>query len=504
MDVIGLKSLHYQLLKHGFSSHILFIPKFHGKAISNTICNLVDKLSPLFIGISLMSVEYERARWLTNNLKLHYPSLPIIWGGIHPTIAPETCMNYADFICIGEGESLIVDLANAIANGVSPETLGSLAFRRNGHVVQNPLYPLINDLSTLSVCEHIPKNSYVLHNGRINALDAKSFRKYARYSGTTYSIMTSRGCPFSCTYCCNNALAKIYDSKKIRFRNLSGVIDELKKAKAQYPFIKYINFQDDCFLSRSNEELERFCNLYSKEIKLPFIARGIPPLITERKLSEMKSAGLAWISVGLQSGNDHVCRNIYKRPSGKHDFLKAAQAVKNNDLAAFYDVILDNPFETDENLIDTVLTLIKTPKPFYTQFFSLSFYPGTELQKRALEKGLINGNEYQSKDYLLYNKTDINNLIRLATFLPPSWMKSLLCLFHLKPDSLRFKVNISVARLFTVAFYEPVTYFKVIRLSQKKKLEATFRVLPYYFKEGFSRFRKQFGLSNIKLKSPLQ
>jgi len=104
LDVIGLKSLHYQLLKHGFSSHILFMPKFPGTAISNTIYNFVDKLSPLFIGISLMSVEYERARWLTNNLKLHYPSLPIIWGGIHPTIAPETCMNYADFICIGEGE----------------------------------------------------------------------------------------------------------------------------------------------------------------------------------------------------------------------------------------------------------------------------------------------------------------------------------------------------------------------------------------------------------------
>ena len=494
LDVIGLKSLHYQLLGHGFASHILFIPKFPGAAMSDDICNLVDKLSPLFIGISLMSVEYDRARQLTHVLKSHYPSMPIIWGGIHPTIAPETCLDYTDFICIGEGENFIVDFADAIANGSSPETLNSLAFRKNGQVIRNTLYTLITDLSALPVCEHIPKDSYVLHKGIITTLDTRTFRKYARYSGTTYSIMSSRGCPFSCTYCCNNALAKIYDSKKIRFREPSNVIDELKTAIAQYPFIEYINFQDDCFLSMSDEEMERFCHLYKQEIKIPFIARSIPTFITELKLSSMKSAGLAWISLGLQSGSDHVCQDIYQRQSGKEDFIKAAQVIKNQELAAFYDVLLDNPFETDEDRINTVQTLMETPKPFYTQFFSLSLYPGTELRKQALEKGLIKGDEYQSKDYLLYNKTNINNLIRLATFMPSNWLNFLLELFRRKQNSLWFKINISMARLFAIAFVEPITYLQVIRLSQGKKLGTTIRVLPYYVKEGLSRFRKQFGL----------
>lgn len=494
LDVIGLKSLHYQLLRQGFASHILFIPMFSGAAIYDAICNLVDKLSPLFIGISLMSIEYDRAKQLTHILKSHCPSIPILWGGIHPTIAPETCLDYADFICIGEGESFIVDFANAIANGSSPETLGSLAFRRTGQVIQNPLYPLMIDLSTIPVCEHVPRDSYVLHKGTITTLNIRTFRKYARYSGTTYSIMSSRGCPFSCTYCCNNALVKIYGSKKIRFRELSSVIDELRMAITQYPFIEYINFQDDCFLSRSDEEMERFCHLYKQEIKIPFIARSIPTFITERKLVSMKSAGLAWICLGLQSGSDYVCHDIYKRPSGKQDFLKAARAIKNQDLAAFYDVMLDNPFETDEDRIDTVSTLVETPKPFYTQFFSLTLYPGTELRRQALEEGLIKGDEYQSKDYLLYNKTSINNLIRLATFIPSNWLEFLLKLFRLKPASLWFKMNIFMARLFAIAFAEPITYLKVIRLSQRKKLVSTIRVLPYYVKEGLSRFRKQFGL----------
>lgn len=497
LEVLGIRSLHYQLLQHGYASHLLFVNVSGSTVMSSracsSVCSLVDRLSPLFIGIGLMSVEYERAIHLTHILRNYRASIPILWGGTHPTIAPDTCLDYADYVCIGEGERFIVDFANAIANGDSPETLASLCLRRNGQVIQNPLYPLMTDLAALPSCEHVPRNSYILRNDGTIPLDIRTFRKYARFSGTTYSIMSSRGCPLSCTYCCNNALAAIYGSKRLRFREIPDVIDELRQASTQYPFIECINFQDDCFLARTDEDIERFLHLYKAEVKLPFIARAIPTFITERKIAALKSAGLAWINLGLQSGSDRVCREIYKRKSGKRDFLRAARVIKEYELAAFYDVILDNPFETDEDCIETVLTLMDTPKPFYTHFFSLSFFPGTELRRRALEAGLIEGEEYQSKDYLLYNKTSLNNLVRLATFIPSSWMYFLLRLYRQKPTSLWFKSNLTVARLFAVALAEPLTYLKVIWLSQRKKLGATVQVLPHYAKEGFWKFRKQFG-----------
>jgi len=493
LDVVGLRSIHYQLLKHCFASHILFVPKFSGAATSDTVCNLVEKLSPLFIGISLMSIEYDRASQLTHVLKARFPTIPILWGGIHPTIAPETCVGLADFLCIGEGEKFIVEFANAIATGVSPEALGSLALSKNGQLVRNPLDLLITDLDALPVPEHIPRDSYVVHNGTIAPLNVRLFKKYGRYSGATYSIMTTRGCPFSCTYCCNNALARIYGSRKIRSRGLSDVIDELKMAIAQNPFIEYINFHDDCFLARPDEEMEQFCYLYKKEIGRPFIIRSIPTFINERKLALLKAAGLAWISLGLQSGSDHVCRDIYRRPSGKQEFLEASRTIKKLDLAAYYDVILDNPFETDEERLDTVLTLIETPKPFFTQYFSLSLYPGTELRSRALEEGLITGSEYQNKDYLQYNKSSMNDLVRLASFIPSRWMIYILELYRDKPASLWYKINVFVARLFAISYAEPSTYLKVISLSQRRSLGATIRVLPNYMKEGVSRFLKQFG-----------
>jgi anaerobic magnesium-protoporphyrin IX monomethyl ester cyclase len=493
LDVIGLKSIHYQLLEHGFASHMLFLPNASMAEMSKAVCNVANKLSALFIGISLMSVEYERAAHITRVLKKQYTSIPILWGGIHPTIAPLTCFEYADFVCIGEGERFIVEFARTIAGGASPAHLGNLCFRQNNQLIQNPLHPLITDLSLLPACEHIPRNSYVLHKRTVKSMNTKLFRKYARYSGTTYSIMSSRGCPFSCTYCCNNALAAIYGSRKVRFRDATDVIEELKKVINQYPFIEYINFQDDCFLARTDDEMGRFCHLYEAEIKRPFIARSIPTFITERKIEALKNAGLAWISLGLQSGSDHVCREVFKRQSGRQDFLKAAEIIKKQNLAAFYDVILDNPFETDEDRVETVRTLMETPKPFYTQFFSLSLYPGTELRKKALEEDLINVNEYQSKDYLRYSKTRINSLVRLATFIPSSWMNFLLSLYHCKPTSLWFKSNVAMAKLFAIAFAEPLTYLKVIWLSQQKTLRGTIRVLPHYLKEGLSRFLSQFG-----------
>ncbi len=496
LDVLGLKSLHNQLLHNGYDSQLLFCPAMStlpmsSKAVSS-VCNLVDEISPLFIGISLMSVEFERAIHLTQVLKQHNSSIPILWGGIHPTIAPENCLDYADFVCIGEGELFILDFASALAEGESADNIGSLSFRRNGQIIRNSLYPLNRKLSSLPSCEHVEKNGYILDKDSLVRLDVQSFKKYARYLGVTYSIITSRGCPYSCTYCCNNALAQIYDSKTMRFREFSDIITELKRVVTEYPFVEYINFQDDCFLARKNADMERFCQLYQTEIARPFICRSIPTFVTESKLAIMKSAGLAWISIGLQSGSERVCRDVYKRRSTRQNFLKAARAIKQLDLAAFYDVILDNPFETDEDLMETVQTLMETPKPFYTQFFSLSLYPATELREIALSEGFLREDEYKTKDYLLYKKTPLNNLVRLAAFLPSRWTKFLAGLYKKNPDSLWRKTNTFIARLFAVTIAEPVTYFKVIWLSQGKKFTKTLRILPSYFRDGLSRFWSQF------------
>jgi len=499
LDVIGLKCLHYHLLAHSYQSTLLFLPGYDcGSTSSRASAQIVDfaaDLSPLFIGVSLMSVEYRRAACVTRLLKKRLPSVPVVWGGIHPTVAPQTCLDYADYVCIGEGEDAVLKLANALSAGEDQRHVNNLCFREEGQLVHNPLNPLIEDLDDLAPYEHIPTRSFVLDRDTIARLEVKTFRKLARYSGTTYSVISSRGCPFSCTYCCNNALSSIYGSRQVRFRKAQTVVDEIGRAVADHPFIEYVNFQDDCFLARDNEQIEMFCDLYEKEIGKPFVVRSIPMFVTREKVARLRAAGLAWISLGLQSGSDRTCLHVYRRPSTKEDFLRAARLINEFEVAAFYDVILDNPFETDEERLETVCTLTETPKPHYTQFFSLTLYPGTELHERALSEGAITGGEYLMKDYFKYKNTPVNNLTRLAAFLSPWWVRRLVRLYRSNPHSLTFKMNMLMARLFAIVFSEPVTYLKVVRLSQNGSLRRTLRVLPHLLHEGLTRFWHQFASS---------
>jgi len=504
IDVIGLKSLHYYLLNNSCDSHLLFLPTYHqdDHVALKAIYDFISTLSPSLIGISLMSVEFYGACNLTEHIKSHFAPIPVVWGGIHPTIVPIMCLAHADYVCIGEGEKTLLDLVNAIDEKRPITSVNNLCYKPNDEIKCNQLYPLISDLSEIPPYEHMPRNSHILDHGTIKHLDIPLFRKHARYSGTTYSVISSRGCPFSCTYCCNNVLTNLYGSRKLRYRSTSDVITELERAIRDNPYIEYVNFQDDCFLARSDDHLHEFCCEYKKRINKPFIVRSIPIYVTRDKMVDMKVAGLAWISLGLQSGSDRICRDIYKRKSLKADFLKAASIVKDLDVAAFYDVILDNPFATDEDRLETVYTLMETPKPFYTQFFSLTLYEGTELYNRAQTELLVEKDQSLRKDYLLYNQTPLNDMKRLATFLSEERVKHLVYLYTDKRESMRFRLGMLFAKMLSGFIYEPYTDFRVILLSQRGDFIKALKVLPNYLKEGLMRYFNQFRRRRPRKRKP--
>lgn len=496
LDVIGLKFLHYYLLENGHHSSLLYLPNFnsHDSQTLTNISRFVRETAPAFIGISLMSVEYYLARDLTEYLKSNFKSIPIIWGGIHPTISPETCLNYADYVCIGEGERTVFDLAEAIKSGRSLKTVNNLCYIENGQIKKNTLYPLIDNLDEMPFYDHLPVNSFIQEkNGKIAPINKKVFKQHARYRGTTYSILSSRGCPFSCTYCCNNFISNLYQTKKIRRRSTENVIRELEKAVKDNPEIEYINFQDDCFLACNDEYLKEFCKIYKARVDKPFVVRSIPIYITLTKIKYLKEAGLAWISLGLQSGSDRVCQEVYKRKSLKADFLKAARIIKDFNIAAFYDVILDNPFENEEDRLETMQTIIETPKPFYPQIFSLSLYLGTELYQRAKQECPEKIEDSFKKDYLAYHQNTINNLIRLSAFLSEKFMNKIVYLYQCNQKGMKFKIVLLIAKAWSFIILEPLTYFRVIKLSQGGSYIRTLAVIPNYFKEGFMRYFNQFG-----------
>lgn len=492
---LGLKFIHYDLLANGHDSSILFLPHFHLESAGRRqeIERFIDTFSPGLVGVSLMSQEYNKARILTRFLKERFPSLPVIWGGIHPTINPDSCLEDADYACIGEGEQTMRTVCTLLDAGKPITGVGNLCYLEHGVMRRNPLHPLLTDLDSLPTYEHVAKNSHILHRETIQPLTRRINRRYAPYLGRTYSVLSSRGCPFACSFCCNSLFNQLYQDNKIRRRSVEHVIRELEQAVRDYPELEMINIQDDCFLAYNIKQIRHFFAEYNQKIGLPFIVHVIPTYLTEEKMAILKGAKLAWIVLGLQSGSDRVLRDVYQRKSYQRHFLQAAAIVHQYQVAGIYDVIMDNPLESEEDTIATIETFMETPKPFMPEIFSLSLYPGTKIHamaKKAAKMDVVE--DYRKKSYLVYRKNVLNHLTRLAAFSSKKMVAPLLRLYRQSPDSMRFRMLLLAARYINFLVIEPVTYFRMIRLSQGGDFWRTIRTIPLYVKEGGQRFLDQF------------
>lgn len=493
LSTIGLKYIHYSLLQKGYQSHLLHLPylDFTKAHVLRKVIDFVTQIDPMFIGVSLMSVEFHDSSRISQCLKEHFPSIPIVWGGIHPTIDPESCFPFADYVCIGEGERTILDITNSLICGQDIEKVLNICYRENSQLRRNALYPQIESLDKLPLLDPIPQNSFLqMSNGDIIAIDKDVYRKEARYQGRIFEVMTSRGCAFSCTYCCNNFLSRLYASRKIRRRSIEHILSELRHAVVTYPEISMIHFQDDSFMAGSEEYLVSFCLAYKTHINRPFIIHTIPIYVTRDKIRILKEAGLRWLNMGLQSGSDHIGRNIYKRHSFRQDFLNAANIVNEFQIGGKYDIILDNPFESKKEQIETTETLMLTPKPYLLQFYSLTFYPGTELYEKVMRECPEKIEDSRKKNYLEYKQNTLNRLTILAVYLPRRVINILLKLYKKNDQGLLFRMFF-IFSSFMCFIYKPIILFKVLIISSGHSYKETGFNIGIYFKQGFLKYIKK-------------
>lgn len=353
------------------------------------------------IGISLMTYCFERVAQLSDYLRQHL-GIPIIWGGIHATIRPEECLAHADFVCRGEGEEALAKLAETLESGQYPTGIANLTFRQDAQVVQNSVAPLVQNLDAYPRPDYNLRDHYYapLAQPPLRPMDAAAFKTLMASNPLSnpakgeivYQTMASRGCPYHCTYCCNNILRQLYARQKyVRFLKVETLISELKDIRARFPFFNVIVFSDDSFFSAPVSWLEKFARVYHREIGLPFRCLASPLAITEKKLSLLIEAGLKGLQIGIQTGSERTQR-LYQREASAAQVITAGKS-----LARFippleppkYDIIIDNPYENQEDIQDTLKLLMQIPPPYQVQQFSLVFIPGTDLYTRALQDGLI-------------------------------------------------------------------------------------------------------------------
>ena len=480
-DVIGLKYIHSYLCENQIDSYMLFIPHYND-GDNDPLAEFIIGLEPTVLGISLMSSEFHAAKKFTLMLKKAIPEVIVVWGGIHPTVAPQDCLNYADYVFVGESEQVYLDFLERISKNKSVIDIPNSGYKSPDGIVINKLAPLNENLDDLPFPEHYPKKSYILHNGKVIKMDIPLFERYSRYNAKFYSLVTTRGCPFSCSYCCNSAFNKLYGTNKIRKRSVENVIKELSLAIKLFPKTICINIQDDNFFTYDTVWMGEFAEKYKKLINKKFTCRTTPIHLNEKKISILKKAGLGWIFMGLQCGSPRINKDVYKRNISNNQFIESAKIVKKNNIAPFYDVILDNPYETEDDILQTIEVILKIPKPFMLQLFSLCFYQGTELYDLALKDNIEFDNPTK-KGQVKYKPTFFNKTIRLCPLLPRKFIRAIIK----HRDSKLIRLLISLIYFPAILILEPLVWFWLFFISFDYNLGYTINTIFYFGKTGFNK-----------------
>ena len=383
----GMRSISSTLREAGHRTTMIFAgasDASFNESVIRQIATLVGDSE--IIGISSMSRGSMRAKTLIEGLR----SLGrlIVWGGIHPTLFPEDCTMHADLVCRGEGEDFMLDLAERVTTGREIADILNGAYLSNGRIILNDLRPLIADQDSLPLLDFAFENEYILDPSGTLVPNTKMREKgVVLFSG-------SRGCNNNCTYCSNSQLKSIYRGKGRYLRKMSihRFIDAAKEYRRLFPRANYFYFTDEDFFARSVEEMRELAETYPVQLGIPFECMASPRKITEEKVALAARAGMFQIDVGLESGSERIRREVFNRYVDDETQIKAAIAINAHPgVNAVYFLILGNPYEERQDLVDGVRLLEKLPPPFSLRIYNLVFIPGTKLFERAVLDGIIKG-----------------------------------------------------------------------------------------------------------------
>ena len=454
VSIPSLRFLSAFIKRKGYQSEIIMLPRAYSEGLNDYVSflypypnvvleQLVEKcVQSDLIAISSMSCHFDNAVLITRYLRKRL-SIPVVWGGIHPTIRPFECLSYTDMVAVGEAELSLSMLMERMSNGESWKSISIPGILKQGKQVGQFLPgPILEDLKELPLPDYDLEHQFVLYKkNRIVQLDKNLLVRCLNYS---YRTTCSRGCPYACTYCCNNALNKIYKRKlPIRYRPIEDIIEELEAAKKSIPGLRTIDIADDAFFTQSQERIERFSEEYQKKINLPFGVLTTPVTFTMPKAKALVKAGMYYTAVGVQSGSLRT-RALYNRYDTIDQILAVGNIVNQvaketkKKMSVRYDFILDNPWENEEDIEDSLRLALKIKRPFELSSFSLTFYPETELYEKAHREGIIRDdlNQVYRKSQLAPSRSYLNSLFSLLDLGMPKFLVKLLLNKHIPRQSL--------------------------------------------------------------------
>ena len=354
----GLRTISACLKKEGHDVDLFFLTREFRERFEEKTMNDLLKLTKNsdLVGISLMSNFWDNAIQITRKIKENY-DIPVVWGGTHPTVRPDECLDHADMVCIGESEEAMVELTRKMQKGEYYYDVKGMGFKTNEKKINNGHRPLPgSEGSMFKSLDEIPypdydyKNHYTLNvtdfvlnknDGRITKMNLNNLASY----NNIYMTQPTRGCPFACTFCVNNFTLAMYPHQKpIRKRSVDNIIMELQEVKRNLPFVKIFLFEDDAFFIIPEETIREFGKKYKELIKMPLAITGAAPsTLTREKLAILVDAGLICIRMSIESAAKKT-KKFYKRPASNMQVLKNTRLLNEyrNYTKVFYNLIFYN------------------------------------------------------------------------------------------------------------------------------------------------------------------
>lgn len=394
---LGNRLLHAVLEREGFEVFTIFFRETFetGSKVEEIeyqyVMQAIEEINPNLVGISLTSLFAKSAKEITSRIKDKH-DIPVIWGGIHPTMDPEGSLKHADMVCRGEGEEPLTEVAFSIKNGDERTDIKNIWFKRNGSIIKNELRPARENLDSLPFADvSDTKKYYIVGKNMYKEYNPSVYYKYE------YNILTGRGCPYKCTYCGSHVTNRLAPGKVLRRRSVGDVMDELRKAVKDFPNLRKIFFWDD-ILTYDKVWLRALADEYIRDIPLPFFCYVHPNMVDEERVSILKKMGIDDVAIGFQHGSHRIRKDYFGRPESNDAIIKATSLLHDQKIRTHVDMI-STPFDNEQDNYDNIALLLKLPKPFSLAMHTLTFFHGYKITERALKEKVITKDQIVGEDF---------------------------------------------------------------------------------------------------------
>ncbi len=390
-EFVGPMYLSAMLKSHGHKCELLIghsTKKFEEK---------IKEFQPDFVGFSIMSGSHSWALKIAKELKKQF-ELITIFGGAHPTFFQKFVLEEGvDFMIRGEGEESILEIMNLQDEKKDFRHVPNLSYVKDRKEQHNPLRDLADRL------DDYPIPDRDLYADLIN-----------KGSGKVRNIITSRGCPFHCSFCFEDAMRELYEGKGkyVRIREINEVIEECIRLREETN-TEVIYFADDVFGMKRNW-LYDFLEIYKEKVGLEFICLVRADLVAADKdyAFNLAAAGCKSVFFGVESGNEDLRNQVLKKQLDDDQIVTAAELLHEAGITFRTYNILGLPDETLEDAFSTVELNIKI-KADYPWCSIFSPFPGTELSEYAYSKGYLSPTfdvEELDKSFFLSSQLDLPNI----------------------------------------------------------------------------------------------